>query len=93
LGVIVGLIVSLLSVAPIDTEESSVKEVNAHVELVPVGLEVWLCCIEPHLGAFKDFHAYFGICFVVVEVAVEAFMEALAPQRDGHLSKSNSTAT
>jgi hypothetical protein len=38
-----------------------------------------LRCLEPRSSAFKDFLACVGICFVVFEVAVEAFEEALAP--------------
>jgi hypothetical protein len=79
LGAIFGLVVSLLSVAPIGTDQASVKQVKAHVELVTMGLEVRLRCLEPHSSAFKDFLAFVGIFFVVFEVAVEAFEEALAP--------------
>ena len=55
------------------------KKVNAHVELVTVGLEARLRCFEPRSGAFKNFLAYVWICFVVFEVVVETFEETLAP--------------
>jgi hypothetical protein len=56
-----------------------VKQVDADVELVTVGLEVRLRCFEPRSGAFKNFLAYVWICFVVFEVAVKTFEETLVP--------------
>jgi hypothetical protein len=57
-----------------------VKQVDTHADLVTLGLEVRLHCFEPRSGAFKDFlaYCYIWICFVVFEVAVEAFEETLA---------------